>query len=270
MRIVFRLILVLGILVLGTVALGNMAERWIIYPFDSTEVSPTSVGLPEVRAHRQSVGASEVVIWSTKAAENKPTLFYLHGNAGNLASRSGRFKRFIDRGYGLVAMGYRGSSGSDGSPSEEALISDAIEVYDSIAENTALVIYGESLGTAVSIALADRIAPRKPAAIVLEAPFTSIPDLAEFHYPGTGAMAEKISNTWHSIDRAETALDVRLLILHGTNDTLIPIEQGRQIFSAAPTSNKDFFAVKGAGHSDLWRSDTLPRLWRFIDQSALR
>ena len=33
---------------------------------------------------------------------------------------------------------------------------------------------------------------------------------------------------------------------------------------------KRFLPVKGAGHTDLWRTDTLPRLWAFIDQFALR
>ncbi|WP_073254501.1 serine aminopeptidase domain-containing protein [Shimia gijangensis] len=82
-------------------------------------------------------------------------------------------------------------------------------------------------------------------------------------------MAQKIDNTWQSLDRA-SALQGPLLVMHGTKDALIPIEMGRQIFAAAPSVQKQLIVAKRAGHTDLWRSTVLPRLWQFIDQFALR
>ena len=108
-----------------------------------------------------------------------------------------------------------------------------------------------------------------PAALILEAPFTSVPDMAEMHYPGSGALAAKFDNQWPSLKRAKQ-VDVPLLVLHGTNDELIPIEMGRQIYAAAPSREKSFLTVSGGGHTDLWRPDTLPRLWHFVDQFAFR
>ncbi|MCP4820075.1 MAG: alpha/beta hydrolase [Shimia sp.] len=273
MRFLIRLAVILGLMFGATLVLGNVAERWLIYPFDGTYVTPNEAGLLNVTEHKLSISDNTLVVWTAPPRGGKPVVFYLHGNAGNLAVRSGRFQRFLDRGYGLIALAYPGSSGSSGTPSEESLSRAARHVWDERAAllpdlNFGTVIYGESLGTAVALHLAAAL-KTAPTAIILEAPFTSIPAMAEHHYTGTGALAKNLQNQWNSLSAA-TDIHVPLFIMHGTNDTLIPIEMGRQIHAAAPSNSKQFLAVKGAGHTDLWRSDTLPKLFAFIDQFALR
>ncbi len=136
-------------------------------------------------------------------------------------------------------------------------------------------MYGESLGAAVALSLIGTPALHAdkgfgpPGGVVLEAPFTSIAALAEHLYPGTGKLAAKIDNTWRSLERAKS-VSVPMMVIHGTKDELIPTEMGRQIYAAAPSKEKKLIIVKGAGHTDLWKPDTLSRLWRFIDQFALR
>lgn len=281
MRFVIRLLVTLGVLGLATVVLGNFAERWVIYPFDATHVAPSDTGLTGVEEISYENDGETLLAWVAPPAPGKPVVLYFHGNAGNLAAREGRFKLFLARGYGLFAPAYRGSSGSSGTPNEKALIWDAETAYHAMFDHLSglradqVVLYGESLGTAVALALLNTpsVHPGKshgpPAAVILEAPFTSVPALAEHHYPGTGTLAGNLDNTWQSLSRAP-ALTMPLLILHGTEDDLIPIEMGRQIFSAAPSRDKDFHVVKGAGHTNLWRRTSQSRLWRFVDQFALR
>jgi hypothetical protein len=281
MRLVLRLGALLLILAAATVALGSMAERWVLYPFNATETAPAEAGLAGVTALSFDNDGQSLVAWVAPPAPGKPVIFYLHGNAGNLAARAGRFRHFLDRGYGLFAPAYRGSSGSSGSPDEAALRWDAeVALHRLFSEMPALdarrvVLYGESLGTAVALSLvaSPALHPEKghgpPGGVILEAPFTSIPDLAEHHYPGTRALAERLDSTWPSLARA-AHLSAPLLVLHGSDDTLIPTQMGRQITSAAPSRNKRFHLAQGAGHSDLWRTDTLAHLWRFVDQFALR
>lgn len=273
MRLAFRLLSLTIMLAFAAVTLAGPAERVILYPFDNTQVSPTDAGLPQITEHQLAVGDSTIIIWTAPPRNGKPVIFYLHGNAGNLANRAGRFRRFTEHGYGLIALAYPGSSGSTGTPSEASLTQVAASVWS--AQTSLLpdhrfntVIYGESLGTAVSLHLT-ATATTPPTAIALEAPFTSIPALADHHYPGTGELAKRLQNQWDSLTAAKS-VTVPLFIIHGTNDTLIPIEMGRQIHAAAPSSSKQFLAAKGAGHTDLWRSDTLPKLYAFIDQFAFR
>jgi pimeloyl-ACP methyl ester carboxylesterase len=265
-RLVFRLVLLAGV-VLAVAAAASQAERWLIYPFDPRHVSPAEAGLSAVRETRLNTPDGEsLVVWSAPPKRGKPVILYFHGNAGNLATRAGRFQRILDQGFGLIAPAYRGSSGSSGTPTEEALIADALLVanHPDWPQSAKRVVYGESLGTAVSIALIAQGAHAD--GLLLEAPLSSIHAMAETHYPSLVSLVDKLSNQWPSLERAQH-LKLPLMIVHGTQDTLIPIEMGRQIHAAAPSRNKTFLAVKGAGHTDLWRSDTLPKIWRFLSQT---
>ncbi len=105
----------------------------------------------------------------------------------------------------------------------------------------------------------------QPAGMVLEAPYTSLPDVVRHTYPKLEPLIPKMTNIWNSLENV-TRLRAPLLVLHGTDDPLIPIEQGRQVFTAAPSQIKRLMPVNGAGHNDIWRTDVLPALWRFIDR----
>ena len=110
-------------------------------------------------------------------------VLYFQGNAGALDLRVGRFKWLIADGTGLVALCYRGYGGSSGSPSEAGLIRDAVAAYDFAATRYApsrIVLWGESLGTAVAVALA---AGHKVGGLILDAPFTSAADVGAAAYP---------------------------------------------------------------------------------------
>ncbi|WP_270729307.1 alpha/beta hydrolase [Shimia sp. Alg240-R146] len=285
MRLAFRLLSLTIMLAFAAVTLAGPAERLLIYPFDKTQVTPADAGLSGVTEQAFDFDGETLVVWTAPPKLGQPVIFYLHGNAGNLANRAGRFRRFMDRGYGLIALAYPGSSGSTEAPSEDSLKRSAKLVW---LEKHALlpltflppsssktIVYGESLGAAVAIGLnasaaSDHMKGVGPAdAIILEAPFTSIKALAQHHYPALTPLQVYTEGQWDSL-RWAAQLRHPLLVIHGTNDSLISIEMGRQIFSAAPSESKTFLAVKGAGHTDLWRSDTLPKLYAFIDQFALR
>lgn len=265
-RLLFRLVLLGGVL-LAVAAAASQAERWLIYPFDPRHVSPEQAGLTAVTESRLHTPDGEtLVVWTAPPKPGHPVILYFHGNAGNLATRAGRFQRILDQGFGLIAPAYRGSSGSSGSPTEDTLVADAVLVakHPGWPSSKTRAIYGESLGTAVAIALiAQGVQDIQADALLLEAPLTSIHGMAETHYPALTPLVDKLENQWPSLDRAKH-LSLPLMIVHGTHDTLIPIEMGRQIHAAAPSQEKVFLTVKNAGHTDLWRSDTLPKIWRFL------
>ena len=263
-----KLLAFLGVIGLGGVFVLDRLEREMVYPFDATRVAPEAMGLG-LREEIFESGGQRLVLWLGAAKPGKPVILYFHGNAGNLAARAGRFRHFTERGYGLVAMGYRGSSGSTGTPGEEALTYDAGRLFTRIGDyagTAPVVIYGESLGTAVALAVVER-AGKQPAAMVLEAPFTSLRAVALHADPRLEPLLGRMKSEWNSLRRI-SGLRADLLVIHGTEDDLIPIEQGRQIYAAAPSPSKRFLAVKGGHHTDLWRSGVLPALWRFIDRAG--
>lgn len=268
-------VLVIGLVVALTGWLGfDRIERALIYPFDPTYVTPGQAGLRGVREQRFETGGVTVMIWTAAPRPGKPVIFYLHGNAGGLKDRAGRFKHFQAQGYGIIAPAYRGSSGSTGQPSEPAISGDVHAIWRKFTNTkTPVVLYGESLGTGVAIGLLARLAsdPTKgsvPAdAVILEAPFTSLVDVARHAYPQIDPLLDHMTNYWNSLERA-ASITAPLLVLHGTQDTLIPVEQGRAIFDAARSPTKRFLAVKGAGHTDIWRTDVLPQIWQFIGRAT--
>ncbi len=236
-------------------------ERAVLYPFDPRHVEAPD-GLTET--HLATADGAELVVWSARARPGKPVVLYFCGNAGNLAAREGRFHALTQRGFGLVAAGYRGSSGSTGKPSEATLTGDAqllAKEVPALVGDGAVVYYGESLGSAVAIALA---VEQPPAALVLEAPFSSLSDMATALY-GSPGLARLARSHWPSRERIVNVA-APLLILHGAKDQLVPPAQGRALFEAAASPDKRFYEVPGAGHETVWQPEAQRVLYRFLDR----
>lgn len=226
-------------------------QRRLMYFPDRARTSPAEAGLPgvEERVLKTPDGA-RVIAWYGRARPGEPTLLYFHGNAGSLADRAERIRRFMGEGWGVYMMTYRGYGGSSGSPSEAANVADARLAYGALVlegvEPASIILYGESLGSGV----AARIAAERPAGgLVLDAPYTSIVDVAAQHYP---YLPVRLFLT----DRYETTkyigqVRAPLLILHGERDGVIPVAMGRELFRLA-NEPKRLATFANGGHSDLY------------------
>lgn len=259
-----RLALIAVVLVFAGWLNLERIERALVYPFDTSETAPD---LPGVTAHDFDHDGVRLLIWTAPPRPGKPVILYLHGNAGALSNRSARFRHFLDRGYGLIAPAYRGSSGSGGIPSQEAITADLRAIWAAratfVPDGAPVILYGESLGTGIAmVALLSQ--PDAPKAAMLEAPYTSIMDVARAAYAGIDPLLPQLRNRWDSLAVAPD-VTARILVLHGSKDQVIPIEQGRKLFAALSSKDKQFIESAQADHHTLWRSNVLPRMWRFID-----
>src|SRR6202158_5061961 len=161
------------------VALAYFAQRALMYFPDRTRTPPALADFPEAQeVVIETADGEKLIAWYVAAAEGRPVVLYFHGNGGALVHRIHRFRGLIANGNGLVALSYRGYGGSSGSPTEEGLLADAAAAYAFAAARypaQRIAVFGESLGTGVAIWLA----ARSPVArVVLQAPYTSIVDLA--------------------------------------------------------------------------------------------
>ncbi len=262
-----RLALALLLLGLGSAALALNAERALVFFFDPTRVDPPDLRLQEVIWRAD--GGEELVLWVARGAPGRPVILYFHGNAGNLAARAGRFSAFLDRGYGLVAMAYPGSSGSTGRQTSEVIARLAAGLYAALpglVGPAPVVLYGESLGTGVAIELAAGLpADKAPAGLVLEAPYTSILDIGRRSYPLVARWLHWLGNPWVSRD-AIARVPVPTLILHGTRDAVVPPEMGQALFELSPARDKQLVLVDGAGHADVWQPQATQALFAFLDR----
>ncbi len=222
-------------------------RSYVVHP-NGVLAQPAERGLSGVEVVTLATkDGSTLTGWYGEARPGQPTVLYFHGNAGNLSGRAKRLAEIQASGFGVLAVSYRGYASSGGSPSQAALFSDALEIFDWLRERTDnIVIHGESLGTGVAAYLA---AERPARALILEAPYTAALDIAAATYPW-------LPVSWLMRDPFPTREHIRrvdepVLIVHGTEDRVIPVEHGRRLYEAAGDP-KQLAIVEGAGHSDLW------------------
>jgi fermentation-respiration switch protein FrsA (DUF1100 family) len=247
-----RTLLLIGVAIyLALVAVMYFAQRSLMYFPEARRTAPTQAGLPEAEeVVLDTADGERVIVWHIPPRGDQPVVLYFHGNGGALRYRVDRYRALTQDGTGLVLLSYRGYGGSSGRPSEDGLIEDARAAYAfAAARYPRLVIWGESLGSGVAVAIAaEKAAEKKVARVVLEAPFASAVSVAASVYPF-------VPVRFLMKDQFRSDLRIRnvtapVLIVHGDRDTVIPIESGEQLYALAHEP-KRFLRVPGAGHEDL-------------------
>jgi fermentation-respiration switch protein FrsA (DUF1100 family) len=228
-----------------------LQQRNLIYQRSTQQLAPETVGLTNVAVVTVPTPDGERLnAWWSPPVGGKPTVLYLHGNAGTISDRPERFAFYQRHGLGVLFLSWRGYGGSTGNPSEAGLITDALAAHDWLMAQgvapSSLGVVGESLGSAPAVALATS---RPVAALVLEAPFSSMVETASFHYPWL-PVPLLLHDRWDSSARIG-ALQVPLLVIHGTGDTIVPYPLGRKLFDAAPEP-KRFITVDNANHLEVF------------------
>lgn len=233
----------------GLVALAYVGQRSLMYFPERLRTPPAAGGLPEAEEVALGTGDGEtVIVWQVPPRGEKPVVLYFHGNGGALRYRAARFRALIADGYGLVALSYRGYGGSTGRPTEAGMIADAEAAYAFAAARyppERIVLWGESLGSGVAIALA---ADRPVGRIVLESAFSSAADVAARAYwflPVRLLMKDQFRS-----DLRIASVTAPLLFLHGARDQVVPIALGERLYGLA-NEPKRFARFPDAAHEDL-------------------
>jgi uncharacterized protein len=163
-------------------------------------------------------------------------------------------------GTGLLAISYRGFEGSSGSPSETGFLLDAgaYEFATTRVPADRIVAWGHSLGTGLAVNLA---AERKLKALILEAPYTSVVDIAAMRYPFV-PIRLLLKDQFRS-DLRIGQVTAPVLVLHGELDDIIPIQYGRRLYELAH-SPKRFVSFPQGGHLDLDDRGALTAVREFV------
>lgn len=202
--------------------------------------------------------------WYLPPREGRSVIAYFHGNGGHIGYRAQRLRWFASYGYGVLMLEYRGYGGNPGVPNEAGLQADGAAALDFLAgcgvASNRVVLYGESLGSGVAVPLA---AQHEVAGLILEAPFTSVAEVAQHHYSfmPTAAMV------WDRFDSLSWIGKVRapILIMHGERDRIVPIRFGRTLFDAAPEP-KEFWVAREAGHETLMQFGAFAAVLSFLER----
>jgi uncharacterized protein len=247
------LLLIGAVVYLGIVALMYFAQRSLMYFPETLRTAPTQAGLPQAEeVVLDTADGERVIVWHIAPRGDQPVVLYFHGNGGALRYRVDRYRALTEDGTGLVLLSYRGYGGSSGRPSESGLIEDARAAYAFATQRypmARLVLWGESLGTGVAVAIAaEKAGEKNVARVVLEAPFASAVSVAASVYPFV-PVRFLMKDQFRSDLRIRN-VTVPVLIVHGDRDTVIPIESGERLYSLIE-GPKRFLRIPGAGHEDL-------------------
>src|SRR5262245_43859149 len=191
-----------------------------------------------------------LLAWYVPPPQGRPVILYFHRNGGNISSRAYRLSRFAEAGFGVLMPEYRGYGGNAGQPSEVGFAADAEGAMTFLqsagVDLDEIVVYGESLGTGV----ATRLASEHPvAALVLEAPYTSITAMAIAQFPFVPVRL-MLHDRFDSLSRI-AQVRAPILIMQGERDEVVPPALGRELLAAAPEP-KEFWSSPEGGHDDLF------------------
>ena len=252
----------------ASVGLLYIAQRSLMYQPDRSLISPAMSGIPEVSPILITTSDGITLeSWYSPPTTSAQILVYFHGNAGNIADRASKALPYINAGFGVMLVGYRGYGGNPGDPTETGLYHDAsaaLKHLKSLGFNpNTWVLYGESLGSGVAVEMAERYAINNTpvGALILEAPFTSMADAAAKHYPFIPARA-LVKDRYDSQSKI-AKINTKLLILHRNLDRVVPFPLGKKLFDQA-SMPKHFHEVKGAGHNNLYEFGAFDLIVEFL------
>jgi len=249
--------------------LWNLEHKSCFVPYRAIEQTPEAVGLDYEDVPLVAADGTQLHSWFVGHPEARATVLLLHGNGGNVSHRVQKLRIFYDMGLQVLVLDYRGYGRSQGRPSEKGLYEDAAAAYEYLVDKRGLkpgkiVVYGESLGSAVGV---DLVVKRSVGGLILEGAFTNVAQMSRRIFPFLPtAFLRYRFDTLEKMGRMKTPL----LIIHSRNDEVVPFEMGRTLFDAAASDTKDILAVYG-GHNESfyeYRREVTQKIGEFLAESV--
>ncbi len=237
----------------GCATLDAKQREWIFQPSDrSWGGAQSTADMQDVWIDFQSQSSSKAErlhgLWMPRERADAPVLLYLHGARWNVSGSSSRIRRMQELGFSVLAIDYRGfGQSSAGLPSEVTAGEDARAAWDWLAQQQPgkpRYIFGHSLGGAIAIDLARQVSDEQ--GTIVEGTFTSIADVVSTFKWGWLPVSGLITQRFESV-RKVSEIGSPLLVVHGSEDSLIRPTLGRQLYEAAQEP-KQFVLVEGGSH----------------------
>ncbi|MGH7002095.1 MAG: alpha/beta hydrolase, partial [Stellaceae bacterium] len=200
--------------------------------------------------------------WLYPVADGQaPWVLCFGSTRSDLAREAPRLRWLQSLGYNAVGFDYRGYGFSGGKPDGAAMRRDVVALYDEVARKLApsgakIVVEGLAVGSQFAIHVA---AVRPVAGMILQSPLSSAQaQVAWYQHHGAGLLGKIVhyepSQGWETLVQGEREIrevHAPLLVIHGTDDEIVPIGEGQAVFAASPATDKEFVPVLGAHHDDI-------------------
>ncbi len=236
------------IYVLGGFVAWAVQDSMIYVPY-RTPVEVVSIRT-EAYSHIDTQDGERLLSWHAEAEEGCPTILFLHGNGGHIGRAQPIHEAIVERtGAGLMAVSWRGYTGSTGTPSQDGLVTDALAVFDHLVaegvRETDIIVHGMSLGTYPATRVA---AERSVGFLVLEAPYESVLSVAQDRLPIFPV--SWLLRDHYRTDKVIGDVEEPIYIGHGEDDRIIAPTESERLLEHAPARAVRFLFAD-AGHNNL-------------------
>jgi fermentation-respiration switch protein FrsA (DUF1100 family) len=250
-RAMFLLSALIIMILVGVLFYSQLENKLIFYPDRALDDSPSNWNLLYRDVLLRTKDGEKLHCWFFPLPGEPPVLLFCHGNAGNISHRIENVEQFVNKGVSVFLLSYRGYGKSTGRPSEKGIYLDGLAAYDYLTETerippNRIALFGRSLGGTVALEVALQ---RGVKCIIIESAFTSLRDMSKTIFPWS-LFSPFIPNHYDNGTKIAT-LSVPKLIVHGTNDEIVPFWIGEKLFTLAK-DRKKFLAIEGAGHNDTY------------------
>ena len=244
-----------GVALAGCATLDEKQREWIFQPSDRTWVGGAAAaeGMSEVWIEfRSALEGDRAVrlngLWLAQARPDAPVLLYLHGARWDVRSSAQRMRRMHELGFSVLGIDYRGFGRSTPAlPSEALAQEDTLAAWRWLAArhpDAPRFLFGHSLGAAIAVQAASEL--EDAAGLIVEGSFTSIPDVFASMKWGWLPLGGLITQRFDAAERVQR-VKVPLLVVHGSDDPVIPPALGRALHERA-REPKRFVLVEGGSH----------------------
>ena len=199
-----------------------------------------------------------------KDFKKNKTLIFFHGNAGNLNNRIYKINELYNLDINILLVSWRGFSGNKGKPTEKGLYEDAKSTILWVKKQGVnledIILYGESLGTGVATQMAFDF---NVAGLILESPYTSMIDAGKLYYPylPVSFLLKDRYETSKKIDK----INIPILIMHGKQDDLVPIEMSYSLFDKIKGKKYSYFP-ENDDHMMEYNNELIKNIENFINK----
>jgi fermentation-respiration switch protein FrsA (DUF1100 family) len=252
-----NLVIIAAIFLVSSLAGCSYWTRYIFHTSNNEVGTLTQAGIVFEDVWFHSADGLQLHGWFIPGKTDRPLVLFFHGNAANITHRVPNLRYLHSLGVPVFIFDYRGYGASQGRPfGEEDLYQDARGALDWLRKRgwkaDRMIFYGRSMGAAVALHMA---LENLPAGVVLEAPFTSLREIARETTPILYAIWGwwSIGKRFDNLEKV-SRLQRPLLIVHGEQDPIVPYDMSLRLFAKA-NQPKNLILISGARHSDIYQTD---------------
>lgn len=263
-----RRVVATALFAMPVITLAGCIERYFFYPDAATYTSPARFGLAAEDVQLAAADGTQLHAWflpATGAARG--AVLHLHGNAANVTNHLPLVAWLPARGYHVLMLDYRGFGRSEGRPTLDGIVDDALAALRHLrarpdVDGTRIVVFGQSLGGATALRMLARDAAGVRLALI-DSAFPSYRGIARDAAAGS-ALAPLAALAAASLPGPEkdpaaalTSIAVPLVFLHGARDSVIAPANSQALHAASPGSR--LWTIPDADHI---AALALPGPWR--------